>query len=80
MAIRILSGAKHRPSPRGGRKENGLPRRLSAPRNDVVNLAGPSDLGGWSSHMAGGSMPRPYRMHAGVSPARGTVENPLDLW
>ena len=24
-----------------------LPRRLSAPRNDVVVLAGPSDLGGW---------------------------------
>ena len=34
VAIRVPCGAKHRPSPRGGRKENGLPRRLSAPRND----------------------------------------------
>ena len=36
MAIRIPCGAKHRPSPGGEREENGLPRRLSAPRNDVV--------------------------------------------
>ena len=33
VAIRIPCGAKHRPFPCGGRKENGLPRRF-APRND----------------------------------------------
>ena len=40
VAIRIPCGAKHRPPPNGGRKENGLPRRF-APRNDVL-------IGGWS--------------------------------
>ena len=53
--------------PRRGKRGHPGVRRLSAPRNDVVNLASPPDFSGWSLRMAGGSMPRPYRMFQGRS-------------
>ena len=60
VAIRIPCGAKHRPFPSGEREENGLPRRLSAPRNDVVIFTRSFCFTLRSSNRSGRFLNRPY--------------------
>ena len=76
MAIRVPCGAKHRPSPGGGRKENGLPHRLWLLAMTVVGE-------GWSYYFDmvftegnGRFLNRPYAW----SHCAAQTENPLSRW